>query len=216
MAYPTDERVDVTAIASSIVALEDGGMKRTLPILIALLGLTCSMGLLGRIALADSDGLEITQGGSGLLVKLINPKDGAAAVRQGYAVDKGDCNNGTFPCYIFSAVNGVAPLPVQAQPCVVATVGKMQTAYCGASGVSSVTIEATRGGTIGRDASGDSDMGKRCFPVPVHYKAGGGVYSILAHDGCHNTVTCLDNSFGTVDADAGDSVDSKCKYVQRH
>lgn len=94
--------------------------------------------------------------------------------------------------------------------------GTLPTAYCAATGVSSIRMIASHGGTIGYDASGDSEMGKHCLPAAVTYEAGGGVFSILAHDGCAEKIVCTDNSFGTVDVDAKDSVDSKCKYVQRH
>ena len=107
-------------------------------------------------------------------------------------------------------------MAVQSDACQVKNVGTLPTAYCAATGVSSIRMIASHGGTIGFDASGDSEMGKHCLPASVTYEAGGGVFSILAHDGCAEKIVCTDTSVGTVDADSKDSVDPKCKFVQRH
>ena len=191
-------------------------MKRFLPAFVAILAVAGSCALLGRVAVAGPDGLVVSQTGTALIVRLINPKDGTAVAHPAYSADAGGCNGQKNPCYIFSAVNGVAPMGVQSDACQVKNVGTLPTAYCAATGISSVQIIASHGGTIGFDASGDSEMGKHCLPASVTYAAGGGVFSILAHDGCAEKIVCTDNSFGTVDADSKDSVDSKCKFVQRH
>ncbi|HEX3466809.1 MAG TPA: hypothetical protein VHT05_01785 [Candidatus Elarobacter sp.] len=192
-------------------------MTRSFRLFMAILALAGATVLLGRsVALADPDGLEVSKSGSGLLVRLINPKDGASSARSSYAVDAADCAKQSHPCYIFFAINGTAPLPARSDVCMVQTTGNVPTAYCAADGISSITVEAVRGGTIGFDASGDSEMGKHCMPATVTYKAGGGVYSVLAHDGCHQIIVCADASFGTVDADSGDAIQGKCKFVQRH
>jgi len=191
-------------------------VKRFLPAFVAILAVAGSCALLGRVAVAGPDGLVVSQTGTALIVRLINPKDGTAVAHPAYSADAGGCNGQKNPCYIFSAVNGVAPMGVQSDACQVKNVGTLPTAYCAATGISSVQIIASHGGTIGFDASGDSEMGKHCLPASVTYAAGGGVFSILAHDGCAEKIVCTDNSFGTVDADSKDSVDSKCKFVQRH
>lgn len=191
-------------------------MTRFLPVLTALLAVASSGALVARVAVADSPGLTISQAGAGLLVHLVNPKDGTANAHPGYAADASGCNGTPNPCYIFSAINGVAPMAIQTTACQVKNVGTLPTAYCAAAGISSIRIIASHGGTIGFDASSDSEMGKNCLPASVSYEAGGGVFSILAHDGCAEKIVCTDNSFGTVDADSKDSVDSKCKFVQRH
>jgi len=191
-------------------------MKRFLPALMAILAVAGSFALLARTAVAGSSGLVVSKSGSGLIVRLFNPKDGTATAHPAYSTDAGGCNGQTNPCYIFSAVNGVAPMAVQSDACLVKNVGTLPTAYCAAAGVSSIRMIASHGGTIGFDASGDSEMGKHCLPASVTYEAGGGVFSILAHDGCAENIVCTDASVGTVDADSKDSVDSKCKFVQRH
>jgi hypothetical protein len=191
-------------------------VQRFLSALVAVLAVAGSCALLARIAVADTSGLVVSQSGTGLSVRLVNPKDGTATAHPAYSADAGGCNGQKNPCYIFAAVNGVAPMAVQSDACLVKTVGTQPTAYCAATGVSSIQMIASHGGTIGYDASGDSEMGKHCLPASVTYVAGGGVFSVLAHDGCAEKIVCTDNSFGTVDADSKDSVDSKCKYVQRH
>jgi hypothetical protein len=161
--------------------------------------------------------LEISRSGSGLLVRLINPKDGAASSSQGYSKDKGTCKNGKAPCYLFSATDGTAPVPVRAQDCTVVATDGYQTAYCKADGVSAITIEAPDGGTIGHDASSESELGKDCFPSSVIYEAGDkDVYSVLAWDGCKERVHCLGKNVGTVDADSKDVIQGPCYFVQRH
>jgi hypothetical protein len=191
-------------------------MKRFLPALMAILAVAGSCALLAGIAVADPSGLMVSQSGTGLVVRLVNPKDGAAAAHPAYSADAGGCNGQKNPCYIFSAVNGTAPMAVQSDACQVKNVGTLPTAYCAATGVSSIRMIASHGGTIGFDASSDSEMGKHCLPASVTYEAGGGVFSILAHDGCAEKIVCTDTSVGTVDADSKDSVDPKCKFVQRH
>jgi hypothetical protein len=183
---------------------------------VAILAVAGSCALLTRIAVADPSGLVVSQSGTGLIVRLVNPKDGTAVAHPAYSADAGGCNGQKNPCYIFSAINGAAPMAVQSDACQVKNVGTLPTAYCAATGVSSIRMIASHGGTIGFDASGDSEMGKHCLPASVTYEAGGGVFSILAHDGCAEKIVCTDASVGTVDADSKDSVDSKCKFVQRH
>jgi hypothetical protein len=160
--------------------------------------------------------LEVSRSGSGLLVRLVNPKDGAATAHSGYAKEKAGCNGHPAPCYIFSAINGTAPMPVSAD-CPVDKVGDVPTAYCTASGVSSVEVEALTGGTIGYDASGTSELGKNCFPHALNYVVGPKeVYSVLAWDGCKETITCQGHNVGTVDADDKDDIKGPCYYVDRH
>jgi hypothetical protein len=160
--------------------------------------------------------LEISRSGSGLMVRLVNPKDGAASSFSAYGKDKADCNNGAHPCYIFSAINGTAPMPVSGA-CPVIDQGGTPTAFCAAHGVSSVTIDAATGGTIGHDASGPSELGKNCFPSSVTYEVGAkDVYSVLAWDGCKETIRCAGKNVGTVDADSKDAIKGPCYFVQRH
>lgn len=85
-------------------------MKRPHPTLMAILVVAGSCALLARVAVADAGALEVSQSGTGLIVRLVNPKDGAASARLAYSADAGGCNGQKNPCYIFSAVNGVAPL----------------------------------------------------------------------------------------------------------
>jgi hypothetical protein len=163
-----------------------------------------------------SPSLEIARSGSGLMVRLINPKDGTAVAHSGYLKEKLDCYNLGEPCYAFSAINGTAPMPVSAQDCEIQNVGGAQTAYCKASGVSSVTIDAPDGGGIGYDASGRSEYGKNCFPSSLIYEVGAkAYYSVLAWDGCHETIRCAGKNAGTVDADDKDVIEGPCKLVQR-
>src|ERR1700735_5196113 len=82
--------------------------------------------------------LEISRSGSGLVVRLINPKDGTASAFSTYTKEKSSCK-GAHPCYIFSAINGQAPMPVSGD-CPVFKDADVPTAYCAAQGVSSVTI----------------------------------------------------------------------------
>jgi hypothetical protein len=160
--------------------------------------------------------LEVSRSGSGLTVRLINPKDGASSAFSAYAKLKSQCNNGPHPCYIFSAINGTAPLPVSGD-CPVVNNGGLPTAYCAATGVASLTVDAPTGGTIGRNASGSSELGKDCFPSSVIYEAGDkDVYSILAWDGCKDSIHCLGHNVGTVDADSKDVIQGPCYYVDRH
>ena len=77
--------------------------------------------------------LEISRSGSGLMVRMINPKDGAAGAFSAYAKDKADCKS-AHPCYIFSAINGQAPLPVSGD-CPVVKEADVPTAYCAPQGV---------------------------------------------------------------------------------
>jgi len=192
-------------------------MKPLPPLMTTLFALACAVALLGRNALADPDGVSISQSGTGLTVTLINPPDGTSGLTRNYATDKGSCNGGPAPCYIFSGINGTAPLPVTTSACTVVTNASVPTAYCAATGVSSITLVAAKGGTIGYDASGDSEMGQHCFPAALTYKAGGGVFSVLAHDGCAETIVCTDASTGTIDADASDAIEHCTKaFVQRH
>jgi hypothetical protein len=181
------------------------------------IALVCAVALMGRSAVAGPDGVDISQSGSGLTVTLINPPDGAASLTRNYATEKAGCNNGPTPCYVFAGINGTAPLPVTTSVCTVVNDASVPTAYCAAAGISSITLVAVKGGTIGYDASGDSEMGKNCFPAALTYRAGGGVFSVLAHDGCKQTIVCTDASTGTVDADASDAIENCTKaFVQRH
>ncbi len=192
-------------------------MKYFARLLTAALAVVCAVALLERGALADPDGVSISQTGSGLMVTLVNPPNGTAGLTRNYATDPGNCNGGPTPCYIFSGINGVAPMPVTTSVCKVANRGDLPTAYCAAAGVSSITIAAVKGGTIGYDASGDSEMGKNCFPAALTYQAGGGVFSVLAHDGCPQTIVCTDASTGTIDADTSDAIQHCTKaFIQRH
>lgn len=159
--------------------------------------------------------LEISRAGSGLMVRFINPKDGAATAFSSYQKEKANCK-GAHPCYIFSAINGQAPLPVSGD-CPVVKEADVPTAYCAAQGVSSVTIDATAGGTIGYDASGPSELGKNCFPSSLIYEAGPkGVYNVLAWDGCKETIRCAGKNLVTVDADSKDVINGPCYFVNRH
>ncbi|HTU82302.1 MAG TPA: hypothetical protein VMF61_09240 [Candidatus Acidoferrales bacterium] len=161
--------------------------------------------------------LEISKSGTGYLVRMINPKDGAAGANSAYAKDKAGCDGHAAPCYIFSALDGTAPLPVTADSCVVDKTGSVPTAYCGAAGIASVTIDAPEGGTIGHDASGSSELGKDCFPSSVTYEVGPKrVYSVLAWDGCKETIRCAAHNVGTVDADDKDVIQGRCYFVDRH
>jgi hypothetical protein len=170
----------------------------------------------GLAAKTDVGKLEISHTGSGLLVRLVNTKDGQAGAFSAYAKDAADCNGGAHPCYIFSAINGTAPMPVSGA-CHVIEQGDLPTAFCPASGVSSVTIDAPLGGTIGHDASGPSELGKNCFPSSLVYEVGGkDYYSVLAWDGCRETVRCAAKNAGTVDIDSKDSIRGPCFYVHRH
>src|SRR5271170_1579306 len=60
--------------------------------------------------------LEISRSGSGLMVRLINPKDGTATAFSAYTKEKANCKS-AHPCYIFSAIDGQAPMPVSAGDC---------------------------------------------------------------------------------------------------
>jgi hypothetical protein len=161
--------------------------------------------------------LEILRSGSGLLVRLINPKDGAAGTEQSYQTERANCNGHEHPCYIFAAIDGQAPLPVSAGPCAVDNLGGVPTAFCKAAGVSSVTIDAPTGGTIGYDASSPSELGKHCFPSSLIYEVGNkDVYSVLAYDGCKETIRCAGKNVGTVDADSKDVIEGPCYFVDRH
>jgi hypothetical protein len=161
--------------------------------------------------------LEISRSGSGLTVRLINPKDGQAGSHQVYAKDKADCGKLETPCYIFSAVDGTAPMPISAPDCEVDKVDDAQIAYCKAPGVSAVTIDAETGGTIGYDASGKSEYGKNCFPAELTYEVGSkDYYSVLAWDGCHEKIHCAGHNAGTVDADDKDVIEGPCSFVNRH
>ena len=146
------------------------------------------------------------------MVRLINPKDGAAGAFSAYAKDKGDCKS-AHPCYIFSAINGTAPLPVSAGDCQVVKEGDVPTAYCAAQGVSSVTIDAPDGGTIGHDATG-SARGQNCFPSSLIYEVGPkDLYAVNADDGCKETIRCAGKNFGTVQADSKDVINGPCSHV---
>jgi hypothetical protein len=159
--------------------------------------------------------LEISRSGSGLMVRLINPKDGTAEAFSAYQKEKSNCK-GPHPCYIFSAIDGQAPMPVSGD-CQVVKNADVPTAYCAADGVSSVTIDAPDGGTIGHDASGSSELGKDCFPSSLIYEVGAkDVYSVLAWDGCKETIRCAGHNVGTVDADSKDVIQGPCYFVQRH
>lgn len=161
--------------------------------------------------------LDVRHTGSGYFVTLVNPKDGASVASSSYQKEKQNCNKLGEPCFIFSALNGQEPLPVSAQGCLVATVVNQQVAFCKAQGAGSVTIDAPDGGTIGYDASGPSEMGKNCFPTSLIYQVGGkDVYSVLADDGCHETIRCAAHNVGTVDADSKDVIQGPCYFVQRH
>ncbi len=165
---------------------------------------------------SHADGkLEISRAGSGLMVRLINPKDGTAVATSSYQKEKSNCK-GPHPCYIFSAINGLAPMPVSGD-CPVTKQGDVPTAYCAADGVSSVTIDAPAGGTIGYDASGNSELGKNCFPSSVIYEVGDkDLYSVLAWDGCKETIRCAGHNAGTVEADSKDVILGPCRFVYRH
>jgi hypothetical protein len=159
--------------------------------------------------------LEISRSGSGLTVRMINPKDGAAGAFSAYAKDKADCKS-AHPCYIFSAINGTAPLPVSAGDCDVVKEGDVPTAYCAAQGVSSVTIDAPDGGTIGHDATG-SARGQNCFPSSLIYEVGAkDLYEVYANDGCKETIRCAGKNVGTVDADSKDVINGPCYLVNRN
>jgi hypothetical protein len=160
--------------------------------------------------------LEISRSGSGLMVRLINPKDGTAGAFSAYAKDRADCV-GSHPCYIFSAIDGTAPMPVSAGDCQVVKSGDVPTAYCAAQGVSSVTIDAPDGGTIGYNAPSPSELGKNCFPSSLIYEVGAkGQYAVDAWDGCKETIRCAGKNGGTVDADSKDVIDGPCRFVDRH
>ena len=79
-------------------------MKRCLRALMAILAVTGSCALVARIAVADPGGLEVSQSGTGLILRLVNPKDGTATAHPAYSADAGGCNGQKNPCYIFSAV----------------------------------------------------------------------------------------------------------------
>ncbi len=164
---------------------------------------------------SHADGkLEISRSGSGLMVRLISP-DGTATANSAYTKEKDNCK-GPHPCYIFSAIDGQAPLPVSGD-CTVVKNADVPTAYCAADGISSVTIDAPGGGTIGYDASGTSELGKNCFPSSLIYEVGDKhVYNVLAWDGCKETIHCAGHNAGTVDADSKDVIEGPCRFVYRH
>ncbi len=156
--------------------------------------------------------LEISRSGSGLMVRMINPKDGTASSFSAYAKDKADCI-GPHPCYIFSAIDGTAPMPVSAGDCQVVKTGDVPTAYCAAQGVSSVIIDAPEGGTIGHDATG-SARGQNCFPSSLIYEVGPkDLYAVNADDGCKETIRCAGKNFGTVQDDSKDVINGPCSHV---
>jgi hypothetical protein len=159
--------------------------------------------------------LEISRSGSGLMVRLINPKNGTAEAFSQYEKEKNDCV-GPHPCYIFSAIDGQAPMPVSGD-CPVTKEGDVPTAYCAADGVSSVTIDAPDGGTIGHNASGPSEMGKNCFASSLIYEVGDKVvYAVDADDGCKETIRCAGHNVGTVMADSKDVIQGPCYLVIRN
>ncbi len=161
--------------------------------------------------------LEVSRSGSGLSVRLINPKNGAASAIDGYVKDKAGCDNHYSRCYTFSAIDGTAPLPVSAGGCPVGKAGGVPTAFCDAAGVAAIIIDAPDGGTIGHDASSSSELGKDCFPTQITYEVGGkDVYSVLAWDGCKERVHCAGHNVGTVDADGKDVIEGPCYFVNRH
>jgi hypothetical protein len=159
--------------------------------------------------------LEISRSGSGLMVRLINPKNGTAEAFSQYEKEKNDCV-GPHPCYIFSAIDGAAPMPVSGD-CPVTKEGDVPTAYCAAGGVSSVTIDAPNGGTIGHNASGQSEMGKNCFASSLIYEVGDkDYYSVFAHDGRKETIRCAGHNSGSVSADSKDVINGPCFFVDRY
>jgi len=193
-------------------------VKRFLPALMAILAVAGSCVLLAPIAVADPSGsFTVSQSGTGIIVRLVNPKDGAAATRSAYSADAGGCNGQKNPCYIFSAVNGAAPMAVQSDACQVKNAGGSTDGILrGHRGlVDSNHCIARRNHRLPTRAA-IPRWGNICLPASVTYEAGGGVFSILAHDGCAEKSCVPTPSTGTVDADSKDSVDSRCKFVQRH
>jgi hypothetical protein len=92
-------------------------------------------------------------------------------------------------------------MPVSAGDCTIDHNGALPTAYGKAAGVSSVTVSAPDGGTIRHDASGTSELGKGCLPSSLIYDVGDkDVYTVLAWDGCHETIRCAGHNVGTMSA----------------
>jgi hypothetical protein len=210
MRNPFSRALSITVAAAYVATLAACGSAQQTPQVVGA----------APAAIAHSTGvgkLEISRSGSGLMVRLINPKDGTATANSSYQKDKADCYKLGTPCYVFSAVNGTAPMPVSASDCEIDHSSDLPTAYCKAPGVSSVTIDAQTGGTIGYDASGAGELGKHCFPASLIYEVGDkDVYSVLAWDGCPEKIHCAGKNYGTVDADHKDVIEGPCYLVHRH
>lgn len=195
-------------------------MRSIPPKLSILLGAACAFALFARAAVAQSTGtVDVTQGAGGkLVVTMVSTPDAPGVVVVGYEDSKnGGCSyDTTKSCYTVGMhAGGLVTVTPTAPGCKIQDVTKI--AECPAESVASVTVIAKKGGSVGTDASGPSEMGQRCLPAPETYEVGGGLFEVAAHDGCMQTIVCADNPAGsTLDVDASDVLRNCHVFTQRH
>lgn len=195
-------------------------MRSNPPKLSIVPGATVALVLFARAAFAQATGsVDVSQGAGGnLVVTMVSTPDAPGVVVVGYEDAKnGGCSyDTTKSCYTIGMhAGGLVTVTPAAPGCKIQDVTKI--AECPADSVKSVKVVASKGGTVGTDASGPSEMGQRCLPVPETYEVGGGLFEVAAHDGCMQTIVCAGNPAGsTLDVDTADVLRNCHVFTQRH
>jgi hypothetical protein len=160
---------------------------------------------------SPNSGFVIVEASGGIIA---TQYDQGGSVGYTYNSDKQECVI-QVPCFAFSAGSGVAPSARNASGCTPVPNDAMVT-ECPSTGVTSVRIVIKNGGGVHTQNGDPGGRNGDCSPAHVMLVGSKPEPNQFAvYDGCPQAIYCA-TVVDTVEADAKDSIQGKCGYVQRH
>jgi hypothetical protein len=168
----------------------------------------CAFGLPGRSS--PNSGFVVGEADGGIIA---TQYDQSGSVGYTYNADAQECDI-KVPCFEFRAGSGAAPSARIATGCTPSS--NPDVTECPSAGVTSIRIVIRNSGTVTTQNGDPGGHNGDCSPARVTLVGTRpGPNSFAVYDGCAQTIVCA-TSVDTVEADAKDTIQGKCGYVQKH